>query len=261
MRRASCLLLLLGALPLAARAADAPTGWPALMRLKADEALRDFAAAPPGRETDFGRAVALLARSPVTPEQVADARGIFARLADSGTDDVAQGARYFLGRIAQHHLETADPAEAARQYRRLLAEHGDSLWAQTALTRLALLELYPDDPAVTPPAAVAAGERLLAQARLPAAQSELHLVLADAIFFYRLPAASALPHLLAAERLGRLDRPTRADVLVQIAEVSALGGDAAQARKFYATFLAEYPLDQRNFMVREKLAAGVGRSR
>lgn len=244
--------------PLAAAAPEA--GWTALMRLKADEALVAFAAGRlPPREAEFGRAVALLARQPVFPEQVAEARASFARLADSGTDDVAQGSRYFLGRIAQHHLEQADPAEAARQYRRLLTEHPGSLWAETALTRLVLLELYPADPAVNPVDAVAAAEKLLLLAHRPAARSEIHLVLADAIFFYRLPAGSALPHLLAAEELRLLDQPTRADTLIQIAEVSALTGDRPQAGRYYETYLAEYPLDQRRFMVKQKLKGLAGR--
>lgn len=239
----------------AAAGAAPEVGWTALTRLKADEALQAFAALPAAeaREARFGRAVALLARQPITPEQVEEARGIFTGLAESGMDEVARGARYFLGRIAQHHQLQADPAEAARQYRRLLAEQPPSLWAQTALSRLVLLELYEPAEAVTPAARVASAEKLLALAVMPAAQSELHLVLADAIFYYELPPATALPHLLAAEKLRRLDPPTRADTLVQIAEVSALTGDPAQARRFYETFLAEYPLDQRRFMVGQKL--------
>jgi hypothetical protein len=236
-------------------------GWTALARLKADEALQAFAADPAAatpagaREASFGRAVSLLARQPISPEQVAESRTIFAGLAEGGTDDVALGARYFLGRIAQHHQAPADPAEAARQYRRLLAEHEASGWAQVALSRLVLLELYPADAAVTPAARVAAGEQLLARAHLPVAQSELHLVLADAIFYYDLPAAAALPHLLAAEKLRCLDQPTRADTVIQIAEVSGLTGDRVQARRFYETFLTEFPLDQRRFMVGQKLKA------
>jgi len=255
--KARRLILALAAamLPALPTRAAPESGWSALLRLKADDALRAFAAeTAPSREAEFGRAIALLVRQPVTPEQVAEARAVFARLAENGADETGQASRYFLGRIAQHHLEQPDPAEAARQYRQLLAEHPASAWAQTALTRLALLELYPSDPAVAPAAAVAAAEKLLELARLPVAQSELHLAVADAIFFYRLPPATALPHLLAAERLGRLDRPTRADTIVQIAEVSALLGDRAQARKFYEAFVAEYPLDQRHFMVRQKLA-------
>jgi len=239
--------------------ASMPEGWQALTVLKADEALRGFdagraSATPAGaREADFGRAVALLARQPVTPDQVETARRLFAALAGSGTDDAALGARYFLGRIAQHHQEHADPAEAARQFRTLIAGHETSLWAQAALTRLALLELYPVNEETPPAGRVAAAERLLAQAHLPVAQSELHLVLADAIFYCELPPAGALPHLLAAEQLGRLDAPTRADVLVQIAEVSGLTGNPIQARRFYGTFLAEFPLDRRRFMVVQKL--------
>ncbi len=260
------LLLLVLVLPGAGRGASREAGeplpaggadpaWAALGRLRVDDALREFARGErPERERDFGMAVAQLVRQPLTPEQVAGARTVFARLADHGSDEVAQASRYFLGRVAQHHLEPADPAEAARQYRRLLAEHPDSIWAQTALTRLALLVLYPADPQESPSAAVAAGEALLAQARLPAARSEIHLVVADAIFFYRLPAAQALPHLLAAERLGLLDRPTRADTLIQIAEVSVLTGDRIQARRFYEAYLADFPLDQRRFMVRQRLA-------
>ena len=259
-------MLALGAGLVLAPAARAslPEGWQALTLLKADEALRGFdagraSATPAGaREADFGRAVALLARQPITPEQVETARQLFAALADSGTDDAALGARYFLGRIAQHHQEHADPAEAARQFRTLIAGHETSLWAQAALTRLALLELYPADEQTPPAGRVAAAEKLLAQAHLPVAQSELHLVLADAIFYYELPPAGALPHLLAAEQLGRLDAPTRADVLVQIAEVSVLTGNPAQARRFYETFLAEFPLDRRRFMVGQKLKGLAG---
>jgi tetratricopeptide (TPR) repeat protein len=252
-------------LPVAGAARDtAAEGWQALSRLKVEEAwqafARDSAAASPAkaREAEFGVAVSLLAKQPVTAEQVEESRRRFAALADSGTDEVALGARYFLGRIAQHHQLQPDPAEAARQYRKLLAERETSLWAQTALSRLVLLELYPAGVETSPGERVAAAEKLLALAHLPAAQSELHLVLADAIFYYDLPPADALPHLLAAERLGRLDPPTRADVLVQIAEVSVIAGDHAQARRYYEKFLAEFPLDQRRFMVGKKLAGLAG---
>ncbi|MDB6094248.1 MAG: hypothetical protein JWM32_1810 [Verrucomicrobia bacterium] len=239
----------------------ATSGWQALARLKTDEALREFraeaekpASDAAKRDAEFGRGVSLLAKQPMTTEQVEEAWTIFNGLADSGTDEVAQGARYFLGRIAQHHREQPNLAEAAKQFRRLLSEQESSIWAQTALSRLVLLELYPERSAASPGQCVATARKLLAQARLPVAQSELHLVIADAIFYYRLPVGEALPDLLAAEKLRQLDAPTRADVLVQIAEVSALTGDPAQARKFYETFLAEFPLDQRQYMVKQKLA-------
>ena len=249
---------MLSAAVLAASAADsspAAAGWEGLSRLNADVALRAFEKEPNAREARFGRAVALLAKQPILAERVEEARRTFTELADNGGDDVAQGARYFLGRIAQHHQETPDLAAAAKHYRRLIAEHGESIWAQTALTRLALLELYAPETEKTPTERVASAEHLLEAAHLATAKSEIHIVMADAIFYYALPETSALPHLLAAEKLGCLDGPVRADVLVQIAEVSARTGDREQALKFYHAFLAEFPLDQRQFMVKEKLRA------
>ncbi len=128
------------------------------------------------------------------------------------------------------------------------------MWAQSVLSRLALLELYELNPTWPPAARLAGAEQLLAHAHTPAAQSEVHYALAEAIFFYRLPAAGALPHLLAAERLGRLDWMTRMEVLVQIAELSRLAGDRQRAAQFYRTFLKENPRDMRGYIVRERLA-------
>ncbi len=260
MKPARCLLgLLLGAM--SAGGAGLTEGWQALAGYKAVQALAIFdqqaATGAPAlaREARFGHAVALLDKQPVSAAQLDEARGIFTALADGGADDVAQGAQFFLGRIAQHHQLQPDPAAAARQFRRLIAEHGDSIWAQTALGRLALLELYALNPVDPPAARVTAAEKLLAGARTPAAESDVHYAVANAIFFYRLPAAGALPHLLAAERLARLGWSERAEVLVQIAELSRLGGDQQQAVEFYRKFLVENPRDQRNFIVRQRLAA------
>jgi len=209
----------------------------------------------PAREAQFARGVSLLVTPPVSAAQLDEARRIFAALAEGGADDAAFGSRYFLARVAEYYQEQPDPEEAVRQFRQLLAAGRDSIWAQTALTRLAILQIYAVDLGQTPGARIAGAEQLRAAARGAPAESDLDLVLADAIFFYRLPAAGALPRLLAAERLGQLDGPTRADVLVQIAEVSSLEGDIAQARVFYGKFLGEFPSDQRRYMVGQKLAA------
>lgn len=243
-----------------AMAGELTAGWQALANYRAPQALQIFDRAIASenpvvmREARFGRGVALLDKQPVSPAQVEEARALFTDLAGSGTDDFAQGARFFLGRIAQHHLAQPDPAEAARQYQQLLAEHEKSVWAQSALGRLALLELYELNPSLPPAARLSQAEKLLAHARTPSAQSEVHLAIADATFFFRLPAGGALPHLLAAERLGRLDWAERMDVLVQIAELSRLAGQREQAAKFYRTFLQENPRDLRHYVVKERLA-------
>jgi hypothetical protein len=122
------------------------------------------------------------------------------------------------------------------------------------LSRLALLQLYALATTASPEQRIAETEKLLAQAHVPTAEGELHIALAEAIFFYRLPARSALPHLLAAERLGGYDRVGRADVLLQIAELSRLAGLKAQAAKFYHLFLNENPRDTANYNARMHLA-------
>lgn len=256
------LIVILAGLVLAASAAasELAAGWQALTDYRAVQALeifeRHLSDADPAvaREARFGRGVALLDRQPVTPGQVEEARQLFTALADSGSDDPAQGARFFLGRIAQHHLAQPDDAEAARQFHQLIAEHEASVWAQSALGRLALLEIYALHPELPPAERLGNAGRLLAHARTPAAQSEVHYAIADAIFFYRLLATDALPHLLAVEKLGRIDWTARSDVLVQIAELSRLAGDRQQAAKFYRTFLAENPRDLRDYIVSERLA-------
>ena len=243
-----------------ARGGELTAGWVALTNYRADEAMQVFAVgaqaadARVAREARFGRGVALLTRQPVTASQVEEARELFRALAESGTDEFAQGARFYLGRIAQHHQEQPDPEEAARQFRQLLAEHERSVWAPSALGRLALLQLYALDPGFTPAQRIAAAERLLAQAHVPAAEGEVRVAIAEAIFYYRLPAQLALPHLLAAERLGGSDRAGRADLLLQIAELSRLAGLKAQAARYYHLFLRENPRDTANYNARMHLA-------
>lgn len=259
MKRLLLLLMLLGA-AWSVRAADpVAAGWQALADYHPKEALRIFetAANQPAmaRAARFGRGVALLAKQPVDAAQLAEARRIFSELTDNGDDAAAQGARFFLARIAQHHQPQPDEAEAARQFERLIAEHPRSPWAQAALGRLALLQLYALDRGPPPATRVARAEALLAAAREPQAESDLRCVLLNAIFYYQLPVARALPHLLAVERLHQTDAVTRADVLVQLGEVSRLTGDQAQAKLFYAKFQAEFPRDQRHFMVAQRLQA------
>lgn len=243
-----------------APAGQITAGWQALASYRPAEALKifDASAGSPtpavAREARLGRAVALLDIQPVSEAALEEAKKTFSDLTDSGADDAAQGGRFFLGRIAQQHLQVPDPEEAARQYRRLIAEHPGSPWAESAVTRLALLQIYALNQQRSPAVRLAETEKLLALARTPSARSDVHYAIANAIFFYRLPAAGALPHLVAAEQLGRFDWPTRIEVLVQIAELSRLAGDRAQAVKYFKAFLQENPRDLRTYSIRQRLA-------
>jgi hypothetical protein len=234
-------------------------GWQALLERNAEsirlfEAESEAADPQVAREARFGEALGQLDRQPVGPAQIAEARRLLIDLADSGDDNVAQGARFFLGRIAQDHLGVPDPIEAARQYGRLVTEGRRSIWSETALVRLAILEIYSMDAGSSPAVRIARAEGLLRAASTPTAQSDIHWLVASAIFHFRLPPGGALPHLAAAIELGRLDWPTKADVLVQAAELSRLAGEKTKAARYYSMFLKENPIDARGHLVRERLA-------
>lgn len=241
--------------------AELTDGWRAIADYQPRVAQKIFArveeAGQPAtvREARLGGAMALLVTPPVSDAQTAAAREEFAALAAGGADDVALAARFYLGRIAQHHLSQPNEPEAARQFRELIAARPDSRWAQAALSRLALLEIYALNRDAPPAERIARAEKLLPLAHQTRAESDLHLVVAGAIFHYRLPAQQALPHLLAAERLGHLELITRADTYAQIAELSREAGRTEQARTFYKKLLREFPRDQRHFVVEERLAA------
>jgi len=256
------LLVLLPVAGVTAPASSDPSAeaWSLLANYRSDLAQARFEElASPGardaRTARFGLALSLLAQPSPQPDRVGRARALLTALAAAGTDDLALGARFYLARLAEFQAEPPDPALAAAEFRRLVAEHPDSRWAQVAVSRLAILLLYTSAGPAEPAARVVAAEQLLASARQPLAAAELHLVIADAIFHYRLPDRLALPHLLAAGQTGALDPTTRADVLVQVGELSRLAGNPAQAADYYRTFLAEYPRDARQFPVRKELAA------
>lgn len=243
------------------RAAELADGWAALADYRAEEALRIFSAvantADPAvtRQAELGRGVTLLALQPVSQTQIEQARSILSALTASQADEAALGAWFYLARIAQHHRAQAEPAEAARCYRRLLELAPDSAWAQSALGRLALLELYVPDGRGTLEQRFDRVSSLLVLARTPEARCDLHWLMAEAVAFHRLPAAQALPHLIAAEQTGRLDVVTRPDVLVQVAELSRRAGDTVAAREYYERFLRDYPRDNRDYLVRQRLEA------
>lgn len=237
--------------------------WRTLANYRPDFALPQFEQLSARDGTDasaarFGVALSLLARPSPVPDRLLKARGILTALAADGTDDLALGARFYLARLAELQSAPPDYEQAAEIFRRLIAEHEPSAWAQAALPRLAILLLYTSAGPAAPADRVTTAESLLGSAQRTLTMTELHLVIADAIFHHRLPDRRALPHLLAAERLGGMDAATRADVLVQIGKLSRLAGQPAQAARYYETFLTEYPRDSRQHAIRQELAAVTG---
>ena len=265
------MLILLCLLPAGAAPAAEPArpsgalaeAWQALANNRPDLALPQFerlTAQGRGdpRAVRFGTALSLLAQPTDLPNRVARARTLLAALAADGTDDAALGARFQLARLAEFQSNPPDSVLAAEIFRQLIAEQPASAWAQAALPRLVVLLLYTPAGPADPAKRVAAAEQLLGSARQPAVAVELHLIIADAIFHYRLPDTEALPHLLAAEQSAVLDAATRGDVLVQTGELLRLAGDPERAARYYQKFLTEYPREARQYAVRQRLAGQGG---
>lgn len=207
------------------------------------------------REIRLGLALTLLSVQPVVPENLVRARAELAELAKSD-DECGLAARFFQARIAQSFQEEPDFGAAAEGYRRLVREHGETYWGQLALGKLAVLTLYAL-PNQNGAARIAAAEALLPAAKEAAAR-DLHLMIADAVLYYGLPPEGALAHLLAAAELSeRVSLPDamRADLYIQIGELSARGRNLPQARAYLAKMEELFPRDWRNWALRQIIDA------
>jgi len=209
------------------------------------------------RSTRLGLALSRLSEQPVPAETLAGAGEILRQLAETD-DEYGRAARYFLGRIAQNFQEPPDYPAAEKIFRELIARSGDSYWGQAARGKLALLILYAL-PAENAAARIAGVEALLDGSQ-GATTRDLHLLIADAMLYYGLPKETALAHLLTADSLsppGALAEGLRADMLVQIVDLSARTGRLAQAETYAARFAHEYPRDWRNSTIRAAELIGI----
>lgn len=234
--------------------------WQDSARYFANEAHHEFerVVKQPGgdtREVRLGMALSLLSVQPVLPENLARARATLHELA-TGDDEYGLAARFFEARMAQSFREEPDFAAAAAGYLALARGHGSTYWGQLALTKLAVLTLYvlPAENAAT---RIATAEALLPRAE-PVGARDLHLMIADATLYYGRPKADALAHLVAAAKLSEhlpLSETIRADMYVQIGDLSARLGDVAQANVYAEKMAKEYPRDWRNWSLRQVIDA------
>lgn len=204
------------------------------------------------READFARAIIAMDTQPSSDARL---RGVVSQLTElaGGDDEIARASAYFVGRVYQAHFFQPDYVRAAEAYESLATKHPESYWAQLALVKLALLKLYVLPGADEPARCVAAAEALLEKIKLPELQRDLHLVIARTRVFHGLP--DVLPHLLAAEKIGGLSGIPRADLQIQIGELSRRAGDLAQAKFFFEKFMSENEVDARYYTVQMKIRA------
>ncbi len=213
-----------------------------------------FARAGDSREARLGAAIAQVNSSPVTVASLADAQRQLTALV--ANDEIGRAAHYFLGRLHQLHPIAPDPIAAAREFAALVETGADDVWCRLALVKLAILRLTalpgPDDPA----ARVATVLPLFDRTTDPATRRDLHLVVAEVCLRQQHYDAATREHLLSALAAPSPGADVRADLLIQIARVSQLMGDAATARDYYERFVRDYPRDRRRPTVELILAGG-----
>lgn len=218
------------------------------------EELPKVADAQEKRERDFCAAVVHLDQQPLSESRLNEVeQRLQALLAAEDNDEIARASRYLLGRIAQVFRATPDVAIAAEYFRGLVEQPGPGEWEEQARLKLTLLTLYAL-PIKTPAERLALAESYAKAARDPLAVRDMHRLLARAILFYNLPAAKALEHLLAADKIGGLSGTQGADQLIQIGELAWDEGKVEMAAHFYERLEKEYPRDPRIFTMQERLA-------
>ena len=241
-------------------AALEPTAWPeawrAGSRLLVNDAHRAFAAAKAEtRESRFGEAVALLNVQPRTTANVDRAGELLAALVrEKADDDFGVMAEYYRGRIAEVHRSPVDRAGALAIYEALVRAHPDHLFAQMAAVKACVLHLYAVDNTIPPAVRLERAEALQSGFTWPEAQRDYHLVMADAIARLGGSGEAEVAHALAAERAGHMDRITRANTALRVAEISRTLGQKQRAIEYYRKFLAEYSREVRVYLVQQRLA-------
>lgn len=200
------------------------------------------------------RAIALLGSPAASGDDVRRAKAeLGATVAAGGDGDAVVAALYLLGRLEQLSEGTAVP----REFETLWREHAGHPLAQLATLKSLLRRLYAEG-AEAAEDRLAAGEEGGATITVPDLRRDYHLAMGEAYIFHGDRRGPALRHLRAARALGIPSAATRADVLVQIGELARLTGDRAGAAESYRAFLAEFPRDLRQQIVRDHLATVEG---
>ena len=221
---------------------------------EAQGVLRSGRSAGADREHAFAEAVVRMDVQPVTEAGLKAVEASLTELAQ-GDDEIAQASAYLVGRLHQSHYFTPDYARAAAAYTQLAERFPAGYWAQLGLVKLALLKLYLlPEPAGGVKERIAGAEALGPRVTIPELQRDLHLVLGRGALFHGQPLATVLPHLVAADRVGGMAQLKRAELELQIGELSRRAGQWEQARIYFQKFVAENAVDGRLATVKLRLA-------
>lgn len=255
MSRAGCVVLACTLLGSGAAAAETEA-WQALTLYRFPEAKLGFEQAAPSPQNSFGRALTLINLQPKTDANLAEAEARLQEVIATATDpELAQAARFYLGRIAQVHRRKPDPAAAQRIFRALMDEHPNAFWGQLAGVKWVTLQIYTAGPAAERAERLARLEATASFFTLPQFAKDYHNIMANAYEALGLSDAKAFEHLAACWRIGIARGIDQGDFLARLGTLAERLGRAEEARRFYGEFLARFQRDERRYLIEQRFAA------
>ena len=205
-------------------------------------------------EAHFGLAVNLINRQPKTRANIERARRILeGLLAAEPESDLGIAARYFLGRIAQLHLQEPDIESAIEHFGYLVEHHPDNFWGQVAATKYGFLNLYQVMPIKERTALFMDLEKLADHLTSPYLRSNFHFMLGTAAVRFRKLPERALEHFIQAERFGLIKGRARTDGLLRIGELARELERWDVAERYYQQYLDEFRRDPPRDLVKDRL--------
>jgi tetratricopeptide (TPR) repeat protein len=235
--------------------------WESASTFRSNEAYAEFSKAGSQkganlREVSLGQATALIGVQPKTASNIDKAAQLCHQLIEENpNDNIGLMAAYLLARIEQYHRQPTNPKKAEEIYQGLLRDHSDSLVAQIASSKLAVLTLFvPNTSVEQKQKALADMDVILPKVTMPEARSNTLIAMGNACVMFDLGDEKALRYLIEAEASRIASAKTRADTLIQIGTIAQRLNKKDVAMQYYAKFVDQYKRDTRNYMVRQKMA-------
>lgn len=214
------------------------------------------------RETRFALASCRVNYQPVTEQRIQQAYNSLEELyKEDATDDVGVRARYVQARIEQVHRGQPNYPAALKLYREIYTAQPEHPWAQRALSRIILLEMYSFDP--QDPQNEEARKLLAEFATQAAALTDplairmAEITLAEAIFYFGFDKAQGLAHVERALAAGIVRERLKGDVLLMAATTADEIGQKDKALAYYQEFVAHNQRDNRRPTV-ERIILAMG---
>lgn len=261
-RLLSAISAALGAGLLTLAANDSPlldSAWDDAATLRVQEAYGNFSAAEKSktgdpRDVDFGLAVSLLNLQPRTTGNIDRAEALFTQLIIANpNDEVGIASQYYLARVEQVHRNAPNLPKALHIYDDLIRQHPDHFYAQTAITKVAILKLDALPSTADKSRMLVEVEQLRPLLKDPAARCNFALTLGNACILYHLGDEKAMHYLMEADALGIPVQVVEANVLIRIGNLATRLGRKEIAIAHFEHFLEKFPRNTRSYTVREKI--------